>query len=483
MALNLGVHVSEQATSVSTPVVADVGIPFVVGAAPAHAAGSPAKANVPVLAASWDEAVEKLGFSYDWKQYPLCEFMYSHFQLFGCQPAVFCNVLDSSKTAMKDPQAGDGQTPTPVAAHQAALPFAAIASTIQVAADASFDTPLELDTDYSVLYDQDRDACLVELLESGDHYEAAGLYIKYEAVKPDAVAKTDIVAGLGALDACMSTVGLVPDLICAPGWSHDTVVAAVMATKAEGINGLFRAKAILDVDCGASGVREYKRPNDAISAHCKGTVKRRIGVRTGTKADGTPAVQNLEMLFIPEGDIYRLAAKSELPGADKFERWIFDEVLPSIRRHGAYMTPETLEAAILNPDTMIKLCTALKEEQDKRKALENRVKRDRPKVLFADSVAASKTSILVGELAKLLKQNGVETGQNRMFQWLREQGYLIRRQGTDFNMPTQKAMEMGLFEIKETAITHSDGHVTISKTPKVTGKGQQFFVNAFLSGR
>lgn len=257
MALNLGVHVSEQATSVSTPVVADVGIPFVVGAAPAHAAGSPAKANVPVLAASWDEAVEKLGFSYDWKQYPLCEFMYSHFQLFGCQPAVFCNVLDSSKTAMKDPQAGDGQTPTPVTAHQAALPFAAIASTIQVAADASFDTPLELDTDYSVLYDQDRDACLVELLESGDHYEAAGLYIKYEAVKPDAVAKTDIVAGLGALDACMSTVGLVPDLICAPGWSHDTVVAAVMATKAEGITGLFRAKAILDVDCGASGVREY----------------------------------------------------------------------------------------------------------------------------------------------------------------------------------------------------------------------------------
>ena len=217
----------------------------------------------------------------------------------------------------------------------------------------------------------------------------------------------------------------------------------------------------------------YKSPKDAISAHCKGAVKRRTPTKGGEQ----------EMNFIPEGDIYRLAAKSELPGADKFESWIFDEVLPSIRRHGAYMTPETLEAAILNPDTMIKLCTALKEEQDKRKALETRVKRDRPKVLFADSVAASKTSILVGELAKLLKQNGVETGQNRMFQWLREQGYLIRRQGTDFNMPTQKAMEMGLFEIKETAITHSDGHVTISKTPKVTGKGQQFFVNAFLSGR
>ena len=187
--------------------------------------------------------------------------------------------------------------------------------------------------------------------------------------------------------------------------------------------------------------------------------------------------------LINESGLYALVLSSKLPTAKKFRRWVTAEVLPSIRRHGAYMTPETLEAAILNPDTMIKLCTALKEEQDKRKTLENRVKRDRPKVLFADSVAASKTSILVGELAKLLKQNGVETGQNRMFQWLREQGYLIRRQGTDFNMPTQKAMEMGLFEIKETAITHSDGHVTISKTPKVTGKGQQFFVNAFLSGR
>ena len=187
--------------------------------------------------------------------------------------------------------------------------------------------------------------------------------------------------------------------------------------------------------------------------------------------------------LINESGLYSLVLSSKLPTAKKFRRWVTAEVLPSIRRHGAYMTPETLEAAILNPDTMIKLCTALKEEQDKRKALENRVKRDRPKVLFADSVAASKTSILVGELAKLLKQNGVETGLNRMFQWMREQGYLIRRQGTDFNMPTQKAMEMGLFEIKETAITHSDGHVTISKTPKVTGKGQQFFVNAFLSGR
>ena len=114
----------------------------------------------------------------------------------------------------------------------------------------------------------------------------------------------------------------------------------------------------------------YKRPNDAISAHCRGTVKRRTGVQTGTKADGSPAIQNIEMLFIPEGDIYRLAAKSELPGAERFESWIFDEVLPSIRKHGAYMTDDTLDKMIHSPEFGIKLLTALKEEKDKRKALE-----------------------------------------------------------------------------------------------------------------
>ncbi|NCE66068.1 phage tail protein [Pseudoflavonifractor sp. 524-17] len=257
MALNLGVHVHEKATAVSTPAVADVSIPFVVGAAPAHSADAPAKANVPVLCTSWDEAVAQLGFSYDWKRYPLCEFMYSHFQLYGCQPVVFCNVLDSTKAGMKDSGAGDGQTAIPVAEHQAALPFAAIASTIQVSTDASFSTVLELDVDYSILYDEGADACLVELLSSGAHYGEAQLYIKYDAVKPDGVEKTDIVEGLSVIDACMSTVGLVPDLICAPGWSHDSVVAAVMATKAEGVNGLFPAKALIDADTGEDGVRKY----------------------------------------------------------------------------------------------------------------------------------------------------------------------------------------------------------------------------------
>lgn len=114
--------------------------------------------------------------------------------------------------------------------------------------------------------------------------------------------------------------------------------------------------------------------------------------------------------------------------------------------------------------------------------MESKVASDKPKVLFADAVSTARTSILVGELAKLLKQNGVEMGQNRLFDWLRNNGYLIRRKGNDFNMPTQKAMELGLFEIKETAITHSDGHTSVNKTPKVTGKGQQYFINAFLGG-
>lgn len=128
------------------------------------------------------------------------------------------------------------------------------------------------------------------------------------------------------------------------------------------------------------------------------------------------------------------------------------------------------------------MARALRIADKRLKMLEEKVEADRPKVLFADSVAASKSSILIGELAKLLKQNGVDTGQNRLFEWLRGNGYLIRRQGTDYNMPTQRAMEMGLFEIKETAINHSDGHTSISKTPKVTGKGQQYFVSAFLGG-
>lgn len=132
-----------------------------------------------------------------------------------------------------------------------------------------------------------------------------------------------------------------------------------------------------------------------------------------------------------------------------------------------------------NPDLLLEVVTKLKAERDHSKMLSQKIEADKPKVLFADSVSASKTSILIGELAKLLKQNGVEIGQNRLFHWLRENGYLIKRRGTDYNMPTQYSMELGLFEIKETVINHGDGHTSISKTPKITGKGSIYFINKF----
>lgn len=184
--------------------------------------------------------------------------------------------------------------------------------------------------------------------------------------------------------------------------------------------------------------------------------------------------------YIPESVFYRLAMKAKNEVAEAFQAKIAEEVIPSIRKHGAYMTPETLEAAILNPDYLLKVATALKEETDKRKALESKVQADAPKVLFADSVAASTSTILIGELAKILRQNGVNTGEKRLFRWMRENGYLVKRNGTDYNMPTQLSMELGILKVKETVVYHSDGHTSISKTPKVTGKGQTYFLNKFL---
>ncbi len=248
---NLGIHVYEQATAVSTPVVADVGIPFVVGLAPSHAAERPAKPNVPVLCTSWDEAVEKLGFSYDWKTYTLCEFIYSHFQLFGCQPVIFCNVLDPA-AMKKEAEAADYD----VTDHKASIPFASIHSTIEVL---NGETPLNEDEDYCNLYDEKTDACIIELLSSGSAYTAASLKVKCSVVTPESVVTADIVEGLGAIDDCMTMVGVIPDLICAPGFSHISTVAAIMATKAAGINGLFRAKALIDCDSSSEGVTEYSQ--------------------------------------------------------------------------------------------------------------------------------------------------------------------------------------------------------------------------------
>lgn len=186
--------------------------------------------------------------------------------------------------------------------------------------------------------------------------------------------------------------------------------------------------------------------------------------------------QNL--LYINESNLYKTIFQSRKDNAEKFTDWVTSEVLPAIRKHGVYAVDELLN----DPELAIKAFTALKEEREKNKALQADNDRMRPKEIFADAVSASHTSILIGDLAKLLKQNGVEIGQKRLFAWLRENGYLIKRNGADWNMPTQKSMELGLFEVKESTTNNPDGSVRINRTTKVTGKGQQYFINKFLGG-
>ena len=188
---------------------------------------------------------------------------------------------------------------------------------------------------------------------------------------------------------------------------------------------------------------------------------------------------NRGLTIINESGLYSLILSSKMPKAKEFKRWVTSEVIPAIRKHGAYMTDDVLKQAIQSPDFLIKLATELKEEKEARRQAEASLQAAKPKVLFADAVSASDSTILIGDLAKLIKQNGHPIGQKRLFCWMREQGYLIKRAGADYNSPTQRAMEMGLFKIKETAISHSDGHVSVSKTTKVTGKGQQYFINKF----
>ncbi len=216
----------------------------------------------------------------------------------------------------------------------------------------------------------------------------------------------------------------------------------------------------------------YSNPRDAIKKHIDDEDK---GV---AKCDTLGGSQN--QTVINESGLYSLIIGSKLPTAKRFKRWVTSEVLPTIRKHGAYATAPTIDKILDDPDYGIRLLQNLKEEREKRKALEAQNAVMIPKAVFADAVTTSDSCILIGDLAKLLRQNGVEIGQKRLFEWLRNHGFLIKRRGADWNSPTQRAMEMGLFEIKETAITHSDGHVTISKTTKVTGKGQIYFVNRFL---
>lgn len=186
-----------------------------------------------------------------------------------------------------------------------------------------------------------------------------------------------------------------------------------------------------------------------------------------------------EMSIVSEAGLYSLILRSRKPEAKAFKRWITHEVLPAIRKHGGYLTPAKLEEALTDPDTIIRLATNLKAEREKRQALEAQAAADRPKVVFAESIEVAKTSILVGEMAKLIKQaTGCDMGQNRFFEWLRANGYL-HKGGSARNMPTQRCIDAGWMEIKEGTRIGSSGECHITRTPKVTGKGQIYFVNLF----
>lgn len=211
----------------------------------------------------------------------------------------------------------------------------------------------------------------------------------------------------------------------------------------------------------------YERGAKAVADHIDSEDKHDVPIR-----DSIGRMQNTA--FINESGLYSLVLSSKLPTAKKFKHWVTSEVLPSIRKNGGYIAGQEN----MSDDEL--MAKALMVAQNKIAERDKQIERMKPKEIFADAVSASHTSILVGDMAKLLKQNGVNIGQKRLFEWLRENGYLIKRKGSDWNMPTQKSMEMWLFDIKESTVNSPDGSVRINRTTKVTGKGQQYFINKFL---
>lgn len=217
----------------------------------------------------------------------------------------------------------------------------------------------------------------------------------------------------------------------------------------------------------------YAKARNAIAAHVDEEDKKDAPIQGDL--GGTQ-----EMTLINESGLYSLVLQSKLPKAKEFKRWVTSEILPSIRKHGAYLTPAKVEEILLNPDTMIQLCKQLKEERAKRQAAESELEEARPARIFAAAVADSQKSILIRWLAGFLKQNGIDIGQNRLFAWMRENGFLVKG-GSEKNMPTQRAMDLGLFRIKEGTYINGNGENVTTRTVKVTGKGQIYFVNKFLS--
>ena len=214
----------------------------------------------------------------------------------------------------------------------------------------------------------------------------------------------------------------------------------------------------------------YVETAKAIRTHCKGVSEMDIPSKGGIQC----------MKVIQEGDIYRLIVRSKLPSAEKFETWVFDEVIPSIRKNGGYIVgQETLSDEELMAKAIL---VAQKKIAERDKIIEKqrlKIEADKPKTIFADAVSTSHTSILIGDLAKLICQNGVQTGQKRLFQWMRDNGYLMKS-GASYNMPMQRYIEQGLFEVKESSVQNPDGSVRVTRTTKVTGKGQLYFINKFL---
>ena len=214
----------------------------------------------------------------------------------------------------------------------------------------------------------------------------------------------------------------------------------------------------------------YKKARNAIAQHVDDEDKKEAPIQ------GTPGGTQ-SMTIINESGLYSLILSSKMPNAKKFKHWVTSEVLPAIHKHGAYMTDEKAFNVIHNQNGLADL---LQQAADQLKQKDIQINQMKPKALFADAVATSKSDILIGQLAKILRQNGYETGQNRLFKWLREHHYLCSK-GVRYNQPTQKAMELGLFKVKERTVNNPDGSSRITVTTKVTGKGQQYFINRFLN--
>lgn len=215
----------------------------------------------------------------------------------------------------------------------------------------------------------------------------------------------------------------------------------------------------------------YSNTRDALSRHVDSDDKNTVAFHDGTSGNPMTTIIN-------ESGLYSLILSSKLPTAKKFKHWVTSEVLPAIRKHGAYMTDEKAWDITHNADSLADL---LQQASDQLRRKDIIIEEMKPKALFSDAITASKTSILIGDLAKILKGNGVDIGQKRLFQWMRENGYLIKGNRSDRNMPTQRSMEMKLFEVKESSYISGDGVNHITKTPKVTGKGQKYFINKFLA--